>query len=154
MAFWHFNLNKRLKKTESGGETGNGCAQTSELMPAVWTPTGATFNGKKVFRKGFSGTVTASTSGTIIKLEAIEDPSTIDCVVGCGGWWERQTGVNFVQLLGSYGSNYSSSVILWFGNAGDRGIFFYSTSNVARTNAQYAIWIEACFPFDLPPVSP
>jgi hypothetical protein len=92
-------------------------------------------DGKPIYRKVFTGTISAST--TTYTTTTIATNTGIDKLVDSGGWWDGGNG-NIHTLPFFVSENYGASVYVVKSSTQ----LNMGSISTARTNAPYQIWVE------------
>ena len=127
-----------LTKINGGSTAGvlttdaSGAVSSVPQYPTAETATNTTYNGKTVYVRIFTGTITASANArtnTPIIASGVENLLDID------GWWTFTSG--YVSIIGAADSTGRYSSGLFDVSAGSVGLI--TTSEAARTNAAYMV---------------
>jgi hypothetical protein len=124
--------------TGADGATGpaGGAVQTYDT---VETPTGATFNGKPVYRQLFLMSVTAAAAQQS-NLNLIDQAGYVDMIVSAGGSFSTGNGTEKYMISAA---NSTSSTVYGFVLVSTTGqLVFSSISAMDRTNASVAVWAD------------
>jgi hypothetical protein len=111
--------------------------QVTSTYSTTELPTGATYNGKVIYRRAFNLSITQA-SDQDNETPLIPTNNYVDAIINSGGYWTTGNGVEKYAVNGTYQGSLFGYVLVTTANQ----LYFRSRSTVARNNNAAFVWVD------------